>query len=136
MLHSGSGGQGCPLATGPSGLEPEPKAPRNAWREDARHPQGLSTGTAEIAASTTNRPTQELSIGTAEIAASTTNRPTLELSTGTAEIAASTTNRLTQELSIGTADIAASTIHRHSRYHSPAPHSISLTPGFLNQTIP
>ena len=50
MLHSGSGGQGCPLATGPSGLKSEPKAPRNAWREDARHPQGLSTDKADIAA--------------------------------------------------------------------------------------
>ncbi len=55
MLHSGSGGQGCPLATGPSGLESEPKAPGKAWREDVRHPQGLSTGSSDIAASTTHR---------------------------------------------------------------------------------
>ncbi|WP_156484987.1 hypothetical protein [Erwinia sp. ErVv1] len=44
---------GRPLATGPSGLEPEPKAPRNAWREDARRTLGLSTGIAGIAACTT-----------------------------------------------------------------------------------
>ncbi|WP_345831190.1 hypothetical protein AAGR22_07810 [Erwinia sp. HDF1-3R] len=69
MLHSGSGGQGCPLATGPSGLKSEPKAPRNAWREDARHPQGLSTGTAEIAASTTHRHPQGLSTGSSDITA-------------------------------------------------------------------
>ncbi|WP_345830489.1 hypothetical protein AAGR22_04280 [Erwinia sp. HDF1-3R] len=74
MLHSGSGGQGCPLATGPSGPESEPKAPGRAWREDARQPQGLSTDTAAMAALTTNRQTLGLSTGTAEIAASITHR--------------------------------------------------------------
>ncbi|MFU9137712.1 hypothetical protein [Erwinia tasmaniensis] len=69
MLHSGNGGQGCPLATGPSGLASEPKAPRNAWREDARHPLGLSTGTADITACKTNPQTMELSTGTANITA-------------------------------------------------------------------
>ncbi|WP_345830704.1 hypothetical protein AAGR22_05145 [Erwinia sp. HDF1-3R] len=57
MLHSGSGGQGRPLATGPSGLESEPKAPREAWREDARQAQGCSpatsTATADTAAEST-----------------------------------------------------------------------------------
>ncbi|WP_345830913.1 hypothetical protein AAGR22_06030 [Erwinia sp. HDF1-3R] len=67
MLHSGSGGQGCPLATGPSGLEPEPKAPGKAWREDARHPQGLSTDKAKIPACTTHRHPQGLSTGSADI---------------------------------------------------------------------
>ncbi|WP_345831229.1 hypothetical protein AAGR22_08155 [Erwinia sp. HDF1-3R] len=88
MLHSRSGGQGCPLATGPSGLKSEPKAPCEAWREDARQPLGLSTGTAEIAASTTHRPKLELSTGTADIAASTTHQRTLGLSTATTHIAA------------------------------------------------
>ncbi len=63
MLLSGSGGQGCPLATGPSGLASEPKAPGKAWREDARQTLGLSTDTAAMAALTTNRQTLGLSIG-------------------------------------------------------------------------
>ncbi|WP_345828435.1 hypothetical protein AAGR22_15740 [Erwinia sp. HDF1-3R] len=50
MLLSGSGGQGCPLATGPPGLASEPKAPGKAWREDARQTLGLSTGIAGITA--------------------------------------------------------------------------------------
>jgi len=61
MLHSGSGGQGRPLATGPSGPEPEPKAPRGAWREDARQTLGLSTDIAGIAACTTGLPTGRVS---------------------------------------------------------------------------
>ncbi|WP_345830436.1 hypothetical protein AAGR22_04070 [Erwinia sp. HDF1-3R] len=65
MLHSGSGGQGCPLVTGPSGLASEPKAPRGAWREDARQTLGLSTDTAAMAAQTTNRQPLGLSSGTA-----------------------------------------------------------------------
>jgi len=48
MLHSGSGGRGCPLATGPSGLKPEPKAPCEACSCDSRHPLGLPTGSADI----------------------------------------------------------------------------------------
>ncbi len=95
MLHSGSGGQGCPLATGPSGLEPEPKAPGKAWREDARHPQGLSTGTANSAA----RQPLGLSTDTANIAA----RQMLGLSTGTANSAA----RQMLGLSTDTANSAA-----------------------------
>ncbi|WP_345831419.1 hypothetical protein AAGR22_10230 [Erwinia sp. HDF1-3R] len=69
MLHSGSGGQGRPLATGPSGLASEPKAPREAWREDARQTLGLSTDTAAMTAQTINRQTPGLSTGTADIAA-------------------------------------------------------------------
>ncbi len=41
---------GRPLATGPSGLKSEPKAPGKAWREDARQTLGLSTDIAGIAA--------------------------------------------------------------------------------------
>ncbi|WP_231877575.1 hypothetical protein, partial [Erwinia sp. ErVv1] len=41
MLHSGSGGQGCPLATGPTGLESEPKAPGKACREDRPSTAGI-----------------------------------------------------------------------------------------------
>ena len=63
MLLSGSGGQGCPLATGPPGLASEPKAPGKAWREDARQTLGLPTDTAAMAAQTTNRQTLGLSIG-------------------------------------------------------------------------
>ncbi len=69
MLHSGSGGQGCPLATGPSGLASEPKAPGKAWREDARQTLGLSTDTADVAARTTHRQTLGLSTGRAGVAA-------------------------------------------------------------------
>ncbi len=85
MLHSGSGGQGCPLATGPSGLESEPKAPGKAWREDARHPLGLSAATADIAA----RQPLGLSTATADIAA----RQPLGLSTGIVDIAACTSDQ-------------------------------------------
>ncbi|WP_345830391.1 hypothetical protein AAGR22_03870 [Erwinia sp. HDF1-3R] len=70
---------GRPLATGPSGLEPEPKAPRNAWREDARQTLGLSTGIAGIA-QTINRQPLGLSTGKADIAADTTNRQALGFS--------------------------------------------------------
>ncbi|MFU9135865.1 hypothetical protein [Erwinia tasmaniensis] len=44
---------GRPLATGPSGLESEPKAPREAWREDARQAQGCSPATATATATVT-----------------------------------------------------------------------------------
>ncbi len=67
MLLSGSGGQGCPLATGPSGRESEPKAPGKAWREDARQTLGLSTGIANSAACMTGLRTLRLFTVTADI---------------------------------------------------------------------
>ncbi|WP_345830158.1 hypothetical protein AAGR22_02830 [Erwinia sp. HDF1-3R] len=52
---------GRPLATGPSGLESEPKAPGKACSCDARQTLGLSTGIAGIAACTTGLPTGRVS---------------------------------------------------------------------------
>ncbi|WP_345830155.1 hypothetical protein AAGR22_02820 [Erwinia sp. HDF1-3R] len=85
---------GRPLATGPSGLESEPKAPGKAWREDARQTLGLSTGIADITACTIGLPTGLASAPKAPGKAWREDaRRTLGLSTGTAEIAASTTHR-------------------------------------------